>query len=476
VSFIGSVGIGRKIVCTIGPSCEDRAILSKMIASGMDVARLNLSHGSRTIHRRRFSKIRSLDRHVAIMFDIQGPKIRLGRFDGAKEVVLTRGDIFVLTSRAVLGSAQTASVDYPRLPEIASPKDTIFLNDGLVELSVVRVDKKTDVVCRVKTGGEIGTGKGVNILGKSFDFSVPTEKDLEDLKFVAKLKPDFLSVSFVSSAGEIAKVREVLRKMGADIPLIAKIERKEAVSRIDSIIRESDGIMIARGDLAVFVSSEKVPPIQKNCIERTRESGKPVICATQMLESMRFHSRPSRAEASDVFNAVLDGADALMLSGETAIGKYPLESLKMMKRLIKEAEVYRSSGRNVAPAIATPIASGDVLAEALSKVSAPGKIERRHLKVVVHPVRSEDLPFISTFLPGLSVLAPTDDLSLFRRMRVYGGIVPLLVKKDTFRRNSSGAIVTELKKRGIVKSRDRTIAVRLHGDGGKTRVRSVEYL
>lgn len=468
--------ITRKIVCTIGPSSDSDPVLEEMVAGGMDIARLNLSHGTHATHRKRFKNLRNMSRDVGIMFDIQGPKIRLGTFEDSSGSILSRGDIFVLTAKDVPGSSHISSVDYPRLAEIVYPRDTIFINDGLVELTVERIIDGTDVVCRVKTGGEVGTGKGVNIPGKSSATGVPTKKDVEDLRFIAQLKPDFLSVSFVSSAGDVAKVREIIRKEGADIPLIAKIERKEALKNISSIIRESDGIMIARGDLAVEVSSEKVPPIQKDFIKRARESGKPVICATQMLESMRFHSRPTRAESSDVFNAILDGADALMLSGETAIGAYPLESLKMMRKLIKEAEGYVHHGKKRSSRNRSPGKSNDVLAGALAKISLPGERQRKKVKVILHPVSREALIFISTFLPGFTVLAPTADLSLYRMMKVYGGVLPLLLEKGILGRYSNPALVSELKKRGALRRGDSVITVKTGGKGEDIHVSALEYL
>jgi len=329
-----------KIVCTIGPVTENKEALEKLMDAGMDVARLNFSHGDHDRHRRVFSQLRELaedmDRDIAILCDIQGPKIRTGEMK--EPFVLNTGDIVLITPDEVIGTPERFTVRYPKLIEDLNVGDEIFVNDGIVKLKVIEKEK-TDLVCTVRSGGLISDGKGCNIPSADLSIRVPTEKDRNDLELIAEMDPEFVAVSFVAGPKDMIDVREYLRGAGnGNIKVIAKIERPVALRNLDGIIEVSDGLMVARGDLGVEIPPHEVPIWQKEMCRKCNRAGIPVIVATQMLDSMTEHSRPTRAEASDVFNSVLDGADAVMLSNETSVGKYPVEAVEFMKDIVMTAE------------------------------------------------------------------------------------------------------------------------------------------
>ena len=329
-----------KIVCTIGPASESPEILEALIRSGMNVARLNFSHGTHEEHAANIRSIREisgrLGRSVAILQDLAGIKLRLGDVAAGKVRVET-GSRFTLTSRTVPGDAHEVSVAYPDLPRSVWPGDTILLADGDVELQALDTNDR-DIVCRVVAGGTISSHKGINLPTRSIDAPSLTEKDLRDLAFGIDQGVDFIALSFVRRAENVTDARKRIEDRGASIPLIAKIEKHEALANIDSIVAASDGIMVARGDLGVETPLQHVPLLQKMLIVKANRAGKPVITATQMLRSMVDCPRPTRAEAADVANAILDGTDAVMLSEETASGRYPVESLAMMVRIAEDAE------------------------------------------------------------------------------------------------------------------------------------------
>ena len=324
-----------RIVCTIGPSSDSDEILRAMIRAGMDVARLNFSHGDHAAHTARVERVRRIAREenaiVAILADLQGPKIRVGEIAGGV-AHLEPGASLTLTNRTVMGNAKVVGIDFPGLPQAVQPGNRILLDDGCIELQVVSANA-TDVLTRVVTGGELKPHKGVNLPGVQLKISALTDKDRIDLAFAAEQQVDYIALSFVRRAEDVIELKELLIAQGASIPVIAKIEKPEAVEQIDAIIQASDGVMVARGDLGVEVEPEQVPIYQKSIIRKANAAGKPVITATQMLESMIQNPRPTRAEASDVANAILDGTDAIMLSAETAAGKYPVEAVQMMARI-----------------------------------------------------------------------------------------------------------------------------------------------
>lgn len=330
-----------KIVCTIGPACDSEESILDLMRLGMDVARLNFSHGTHPEHARRIQRLRRaarrLKRTICILQDLQGPKIRTGRLTGGKPVELKTGSVLTITPRAVPGTAALLSTDFSRLAREVSPGARILLSDGRIELKV-RAVCGNDVECEVRNGGLLAEHQGINLPGAAVSIPALTEKDKVDLQFGLKHGVDVVALSFVRSADDIRMAKDLMRTYGKSVPVVAKLEKPQAIERLEEILEVTDGVMIARGDLGVEVPPERVPIIQKKVIQRAGVWRRPVITATQMLESMTESPRPTRAEASDVANAVFDGTDAVMLSGETASGRYPREAVAMMARIVLEAE------------------------------------------------------------------------------------------------------------------------------------------
>ncbi|WP_148574385.1 pyruvate kinase [Nocardioides caldifontis] len=329
-----------KIVCTLGPAVSTPEKVRGLVEAGMDVARLNLSHGSHADHERVYRMVRQASdatgHGVGVFVDLQGPKIRLGRFAGGP-VLLEEGAEFTITTRDVPGDAHVASTTYAGLPGDVAPGDQVLVDDGRVRLEVVAVEGD-DVRTRVVVGGRVSDNKGINLPGVAVSVPALSEKDKEDLRWALHLTVDMVALSFVRSAKDVEDVRAIMEEEGVLLPVIAKIEKPQAIDNIDEIVDAFDGVMVARGDLGVECPLEDVPFLQKRVIEAARRIAKPAIVATQMLESMISAPRPTRAEASDVANAVLDGADAVMLSGETSVGEYPIEAVATMARIIESTE------------------------------------------------------------------------------------------------------------------------------------------
>ncbi len=330
-----------KIVCTLGPATYSAEAIAELVEAGMDVARLNFSHGDHADHQEVFRRVRqaaaAAGRPVGILADLQGPKIRLGRFaDGP--VMWQTGEQVTITVEDIEGSHDRVSTTYAGLADDARPGDRLLIDDGKVGLVVTSVSGP-DVVCTVTEGGEVSNNKGISLPEMNVSVPAMSEKDIADLKFALELDVDFIALSFVRSPADIDLVHQVMDEVGAPrLPVIAKLEKPEAVANLEAIVAAFDGVMVARGDLGVELPLEQVPLVQKRTVQIARENAKPVIVATQMLESMIEHSRPTRAEASDVANAVLDGADALMLSGETSVGRYPIVAVRTMARIIEAVE------------------------------------------------------------------------------------------------------------------------------------------
>ena len=326
-----------KIVATLGPAVDGAEKVRALIQAGVDAVRLNFSHGTHEEHARRIGWVRAASDRVAVLQDLQGPRIRTGRLRGGGPVALRTGASVTLTTRRIEGTDRCVPVTYPRLPRDVHPGMTVLIADGALQLEVCRVGKQT-VECRVVVGGDLGENKGLNVPEASFSIDPFTEKDRRDLEFGIAQGVDFVALSFVKEARDLVRVRRFIRQRGADIPLIAKIERREAVERIGEILDAADGIMVARGDLGIETSSADVPILQKRLIFESNRRSRLDITATQMLESMTANPRPTRAEACDVANAVFDGTDALMLSAETAAGRYPLEAVRTMAQIAERAE------------------------------------------------------------------------------------------------------------------------------------------
>jgi pyruvate kinase len=332
-----------KIVCTIGPASESREVMEQMIRAGMNVARLNFSHGDFSSHEKTIKNLRavsqSMGKRLAIMADLSGPKMRIGKID-PEPVDLSSGDPFTLTTEEITGDKTRASVSFDRLPQAVKPGDTLFLNDGYIQLEVTGVKGK-DVLCTVRVGGELRSRKGLNLPGIDLGIRAFTQRDHECLKFAVENGVDAVSQSFVESAADIEAVRKAAADLGHHPFIIAKIERSRALANIDGILDAADGIMIARGDLGVEVPIEEIAIVQKRLMRLANMRAKPVITATQMLESMTDNRRPTRAEATDVANAILDGSDCVMLSGESAMGKFPVDAVTMLAKIAASVEARR---------------------------------------------------------------------------------------------------------------------------------------
>lgn len=408
-----------KIVCTIGPACDSPEKIRQLIEEGMSVARLNFSHGTHAEHAEKIRIIREVSdetgRPVAILQDLCGPKIRVGKVK-LPGVQLKPGQPFVLTSEEVEGTEELASVSYPTLAEEVNPEDRILLADGMMELEVTKTSGNK-VVCNVITGGFLTSNKGVNLPSGTLRIPSLTEKDRVDLAFGMEKEVDYVALSFVRRASDITEIKEIIEKAGKDIPVVAKIEKHEALLNLDEIMELTDGVMVARGDLGVETPLEHVPIIQKKIIRKANVMGKPVIVATQMLRSMVDSPRPTRAEANDVANAVLDGADAVMLSEETASGQYPVESVRYMRRIAKSAEERYPHKKYMALASRTEISdsvayASCVLADHLS------------MAAIVAPTKSGFTAMqLSRFRPTCKIIAVSPDPVAVRRLALYWGCV-----------------------------------------------------
>jgi pyruvate kinase len=457
-----------KIVCTLGPASREPAFIGHLIDEGMNVARINFSHGDRADHARTLRAVREeadkRDRPVAVLQDLQGPKIRVGRF-ARGEVELEPGADFVITTRDVVGDDKQVSTTYPGLPRDVKPGDTLLLDDGLLQLEVDRTEGP-DVMTRVLVGGTLKNSKGINLPGIAISAPALTDKDRADLAFGLDLGVDFVALSFVRSPEDVKEAVGLCTQGHRRVPVIAKLEKPEAVARLEEIIDAADGVMVARGDLGVEMGPEKVPLIQKRAIEEANRRGKLVITATQMLESMIVSQRPTRAEASDVANAVLDGTDALMLSGETATGRYPLLAVRTMARIIEEIE---SSARFKARFDGSSLdLSFSTNAVAKSAVVAARQMNANVIACVSDSGGSARL--VSDYRPEAQIVALTSLEEVYRRLALYWGVEPV----HTPRAATFDAMVAEvaqlLQARGLAKSGDLaviTVAVPI-GSGEST--------
>ena len=412
-----------KIVCTIGPASETRDMIRELVAGGMDVARLNFSHGTHAEHLEKIRIIRAvsaeLGKPVAILQDLGGPKIRVGVIP-EPGVRLTPGQTFVLTSEPVEGTPERVSVSYADLSREVRPGDSILMADGMMELSVLYT-AGPDVVCKVITGGVLTSHKGINLPSSTISVDAMTPKDYEDLLFGLENDVDFVALSFVRRAEDIFHLKRVISENQKSVPVIAKIEKHEALNNIEAIMAAADGIMVARGDLGVEIALERVPAIQKMLVKMANKAGKPVIIATQMLRSMVDSPRPTRAEAADVANAVLDGADAVMLSEETASGGFPVESVKFMARIAENAEQSFDHERYL------KMMPEKNISESVAYASC---ILADHLNAAVIAATTRSgftAANISRFKPRSRILALSPDSRTVRRLALYWGCIPSLV-------------------------------------------------
>jgi pyruvate kinase len=417
-----------KIVATLGPTSRKPSVLRQLIEAGVDVLRLNFSHGSHDEHDQTIRLIRDLadglDRPVAILADLAGPKIRIGGFDG-DGVDLQPGDRFTLTTRDVLGNRQGVSVNYPGLPGDVRPGEPILLNDGLLELKVDSV-AGADVRTTVVIGGRLTSHKGVALPMTKLSLPCLTKKDLADLRFGLERGIDFVGLSFVRSAAEVEDARHAIAEMGYETPVCAKIERHEALEHLEAITAAVDTLMVARGDLAVDTAFERVPLIQKRIIRLANQAGKPVITATQMLRSMVDNPRPTRAEAADVANAVLDGTDAVMLSEESAVGEYPVEAVRVMDRIVRAAEGELDYGGALLRRERLA-EQGRILPSAFARAACFIAHDIGASAIVTPTSTGRTARAVARHRPQQPILAMTSDPGAYRRLALSWGITPFLV-------------------------------------------------
>ena len=415
-----------KIVCTMGPNTNDREMMRKLIQNGMNVARFNFSHGDHEEQKFRMDMLKELreEEHAntAILLDTKGPEIRTGILKDGKKITLKEGETFTLTTEDIIGDNKRVSITYKGLVQDIYKGCTILIDDGLIGL---RVESKTEteIVCSVVNGGELGERKGVNVPNVAIRLPAITEKDKDDIRFGVEQDIDFIAASFVRNAECVLEIKAYLKELGAPyIPIIAKVENAEGIENIDEIIRAADGIMVARGDLGVEIPAEEVPHLQKMIIQKCNDNFKTVITATQMLDSMMRNPRPTRAEVTDVANAVYDGTDAVMLSGETAQGKYPLEALQMMVHIVENTEehldydmILRKAGEHRLKSASSALANATVTTA-----------NNLRAKCIVTPtVSGATARVVSKFKPKTGIIGISPDEATLRRMQINWGVMPL---------------------------------------------------
>ena len=448
-----------KIICTMGPNTGDRELLKALALNGMDIARFNFSHGDYEEQKGRLDLLKSvreeLDIPVAALLDTKGPEIRTGLLKDEKKVTLKEGDTYTLTTRDIVGDEHIGHINYAGLNEDVVPGNKILIDDGLIELEVEKVDG-TDIVCRVLNGGELGMRKGVNVPNVKIKLPALTEKDKEDIRFGIEQGFDFIAASFVRNADAIREIRAILDENAANMGIIAKIENAEGIENIDEIIEESDGIMVARGDMGVEIPPEQVPYIQKLIIRKCNAACKPVITATQMLDSMIRNPRPTRAEVTDVANAVYDGTDAVMLSGETAMGKYPLEALKMMAHIVEDSEshldysyyrqrrITRENEQNISNAVC------------YSSVATAHNLKAK--AIVAPSISGFTTRMLSKWRPNTMIIGLSPSMAAVRQMQIYWGVKPFHAR----RADSTDVLIASslelLKEKGLIENGDVVVA------------------
>lgn len=418
--------IRTKIVATIGPASNSRDMIGKLVAAGTNVARLNFSHGNYESHAEAIRNIRSiartLNRSVGILLDLQGPKIRVGKLEDGQPVRLKRGASLAITTKIITGTEQTVSTTYENLPADVQPGDTVLLDDGLIRLRVESKNQDT-VFCKVRNGGYLKENKGINLPGVRVSAPSLTAKDIRDVNFGIKNGVDYFALSFVRAAQDLDAIKAIMKKQGVAIPVIAKIEKPEAVDNLEAILDVADGIMVARGDLGVEMQPELVPIIQKKIISATMRKNKPVITATQMLETMSVNPIPTRAEASDVANAIFDGTDAVMLSGETASGKYPLKAVQMMVKIAEQSENSPFLKVN----LQHDSDPGDPVTHAVaqSAVNILQEVDARC--IIAFSVSGSTSKQISKQRPSKPVYAFTSRMATYHRLSLLWGITPMFI-------------------------------------------------
>ena len=419
-----------KIICTMGPNTNDRELIKQLALAGMDIARFNFSHGDHEEQAGRFALVESvrseLNLPIATLLDTKGPEIRTGLLKDDKKVTLVENQKYTLTTRDIVGDDKIGHITYEGLPKDISKGNTILIDDGLIELRVEDVVDGTEIVCRVINGGELGSKKGVNVPNVSIRLPGITQKDKEDIIFGIEQGFDFIAASFVRNAACIQEIKELLWSHDADIPVIAKIENAEGIKNLDEIIRVADGIMVARGDMGVEIPAEQVPHIQKEIIRKCNASYKPVITATQMLDSMIRNPRPTRAEVTDVANAIYDGTDVVMLSGETANGKYPLEALKMMVKIAESTE-QDLIGRGVNY---SNLHSKRSISSAVANAAVQTAANLNAKAIVCPTISGFTARLTSKLKPEALIIGCSPYEPVLRKMQIYWGVTSHMARLD----------------------------------------------
>lgn len=469
-----------KIIATLGPASAQAEVLRGMLEAGVDVARLNFSHGTHEDHARTLELVRSvaaqLGVFVGVLADLQGPKIRTGEMLGGGPVTLTTGDRIVITTEPCLGTSERVSTTYQALPQDVQPGDRILLDDGLLELRV-EASVGAEVTCTVITGGPLGEHKGINLPGVAVSAPCLTEKDCEDVRFALELGVDYLALSFVRRPEDVQVLRELVKALGHDTPIITKLEKPEALQHLEAIVEVSDAVMVARGDLGVELSPEEVPLWQKHIIAQCALRGKPVITATQMLESMRTNPRPTRAEASDVANAIFDGTDAVMLSAETATGQYPVETVAMMRRIATTAEGEQRQWRH-REWLSEPEGTSLAIAEAVSRAATTVAEEVGAHAIIAFTESGTTARMASKRRPRVPIIACTPNPVTARRCSLYWGVMPALVDRVMDTDEMIELTAREVKRLGYAGAGDRVVltAGTPMGQLGTTNTMRVEVL
>lgn len=423
-----------KIICTLGPSTDNDKILKEMIKSGMDVARFNFSHADHEEHLKRYRKLvqfrEELNKPVATLLDTKGPEIRIGTFKENKKVQLQEGQTFTLCTEPVAGDETRVSISYPELIHDILVGSTILIDDGLIELTVTGITN-TDIICKVLNSGTLSNKKGVNVPGTNLSMPFISDKDREDILFAIKYEFDFIAASFVRTAEDVKEIRKILNEHNSQTKIIAKIENLQGVNNIDEITNAADGIMIARGDMGVEIPYEEVPVIQKEIIKKVYNAGKQVITATQMLDSMIKNPRPTRAETTDVANAIYDGTSAIMLSGETAAGCYPVEALRTMVKIAIRTEEdidYKKRFR------INDVSQNPDITDAISRATVTTAHDLNAKMIITVTTSGKTARMVSRYRPSCPILACTTDPVVCRQLNMAWGVTPVLinVEHDTF--------------------------------------------
>ena len=447
-----------KIICTMGPNADKRETLKALVENGMDIARFNFSHGDHEEQKARFDLLKSvrdeMKKPIAILLDTKGPEIRTGLLENGGKVVLKEGEEFILTSKEIKGNEKMVYQTYSQLAKDVKPGNTILIDDGLIGLEVKEI-RGGDIVCTVRNGGELGQRKGINVPNVRVNLPGITKKDRDDIIFGIEQGIDFIAASFVRDAEAVKEIRAILKEHNAEhVDIIAKIENSEGIENIDKIVSAADGIMVARGDMGVEIPAYEVPHVQKMIVEKCNQKYKPVIIATQMLDSMIRNPRPTRAEVTDVANAIREGADAIMLSGETAMGKYPVEALKMMAQIAESTEQYLDY--DMMPEYRT--LRGDANVSSAVGVAAVRTATNLEADCIVTPTMSgQTARLMATFRPKQPIYAVTPNAWAQRKMQIYWGVTPLRgYQEDTTEHIISHAMYV-VKREGYVREGDMVV-------------------